>query len=1397
MRRGARSFLVVSVFLLALLPLMRNPGMVYADPGNFSVTFDSANVKPGQQDVPMYIHINSNGSDVSFAGCELVVDADQATFSHSLDDNASFTSDFSGPNGSFASGGPDETAFYTSVGANPAVAASSNIETYVMFYDISASATGTINVSFDTADTGSCLISDENSTPLSTVNGTSGTLNVSGVTVTESGGSTNVTEGGATDTYQVVLNAQPSSNVTINITDDAQTNVSASSLVFTNSNWSTPQTVTVSAQNDSSIEGDHTGTITMAVNGSSNSLYTGLTVASVTVNVTDNDGLIAEFLTASASDNEDTGGSLPQLRVSGGNTTGGSAQTIQVTVTGGTATGGGSDYTFTSPTTVTIPAANYTSGQTINITGLSIASDATVEANETIIFGLANPSSGVVVGDADGASGTESVHTYTINNDDGLLVELSAATASDNEATGGNVPTLTISGADTTGGSDETVDVTILGSSTANGSDYTLASATVTIPADDYSTPQNISLGLTISEDATVEANDTINLSLGSPSGGISVGDANGNSTTQSTSTYTITNDDELTAEFEVTSASGGEATGANIPEILISGDSDVATTIRVDDLDTGTASSATDYTITDPVDVPVPAASYDGTTATSIAVPMTITNDQVAEVTETINLSLSAPASNVSLADLDAANGTESSHTYSITDNDTLTVEFNLAADANDEDSGYTPQLRIGGAIISSPATVQVTVTGGTATGGGSDYSFTSPTTVTIPIGNYTSGTTLINVTGLSIGADSLIEANETIIFGLQSPSSAITLGDADGANGNESALTYTINNDDGLLVEFTTGAASDNENTGGNVPQVVVSGADTTGGADETVEVTVTGGTATGGGDDYAFTDPQTITIPAGDYTSPQTIAIPTLSIVGDTNIEAHETITFGLQNPSANLTLGNADGDATNDSTHTYTINNDDGLLVEFTNTAASDSEATGGNLPQLRVSGADITGGGGETVDVIISGSSTANGSDYALASTTVTIPAADYTTPQSISIGLSITNNAVVEANDTIIMDLGNESAGVSIGDADGATGIEDSHTYTITNDDSMTVELSAATASDDEATGGNIPVVLVNGSSDIATTATVDDSGTGTATGGGNDYTFTDPTTVSIPAGSYDGTVGTGRSINLTIVDDSTTEPDETAVFTLAAATGTTLGDASGAGGTISGLTYTIQNDDVNSADTDNDGISDDVEDDGPNGGDANDDGTPDSQQDYVTTIFNSVAGGYLTLDIGNSAVCTAVDGLAVTEESGQSSQDEDYDYPYGLIDFDLTCASAGVDHSVTIILDEDYDTSDWVFRKLNRGTGEYSAFNDPEINTMTRGSERFTTLFYTLTDGGSDDEDGTANGVIVDPLGIAEGSALAETGSNIQYPLLIGSSLMALGWILSRFTFKRYRFYR
>ena len=124
-----------------------------------------------------------------------------------------------------------------------------------------------------------------------------------GVTVSES--AIAVTEGGATDTYTVVLDTAPTGDVTIAVTEtSADISLSATTLTFGTGNWSAAQTVTVTAVDDSTAEEEETATITHSVSASADTTDypTTLTVDSVSVTVTDNDATApgAPVLTAAA-----------------------------------------------------------------------------------------------------------------------------------------------------------------------------------------------------------------------------------------------------------------------------------------------------------------------------------------------------------------------------------------------------------------------------------------------------------------------------------------------------------------------------------------------------------------------------------------------------------------------------------------------------------------------------------------------------------------------------------------------------------------------------------------------------------------------------------------------------------------------------------------------------------------------------------------------------------------------------------------------------------------------------------------------------------------------------------------------------------------------------------------
>lgn len=114
-----------------------------------------------------------------------------------------------------------------------------------------------------------------------------------GVRIRQTARSTDVGEGGETDTYTIALQTVPAAPVQITINADAQTQISTDgttfaalrTLTFTDT---TPQTITVRAVDDDVAEGSHTSLLAHAVT-SADGNYHQLAVPDLTVNVTDND----------------------------------------------------------------------------------------------------------------------------------------------------------------------------------------------------------------------------------------------------------------------------------------------------------------------------------------------------------------------------------------------------------------------------------------------------------------------------------------------------------------------------------------------------------------------------------------------------------------------------------------------------------------------------------------------------------------------------------------------------------------------------------------------------------------------------------------------------------------------------------------------------------------------------------------------------------------------------------------------------------------------------------------------------------------------------------------------------------------------------------------------------
>ena len=179
--------------------------------------------------------------------------------------------------------------------------------------------------------------------------------------------------------------------------------------------------------------------------------------------------------------------------------------------------------------------------------------------------------------------------------------------------------------------------------------------------------------------------------------------------------------------------------------------------------------------------------------------------------------------------------------------------------------------------------------------------------------------------------------------------------------------------------------------------------------------------------------------------------------------------------------------------------------------------------------------------------------------------------------------------------------------------------------------------------------------------------------------------------------------------------------------------------------------------------DSDGDGSSDAIEAGGPNGGDANNDGTADSTQANVTTLVNPVTGKYTSV----VSTCATNQSVSIAAESS-NFQDAAFTYPGGLVNFNLACAP-GATSTMTMYFYGTFSGS-LTARKYNSNTHVYQAVPGASISQTTIGGSPATKLAYQITDGSSLDQDGTVNGTIVDPVGLATAAVGApDTGVGTQ----------------------------
>jgi fibronectin type 3 domain-containing protein len=463
-----------------------------------------------------------------------------------------------------------------------------------------------------------------------------------GVQITQSGGSTNVTEGGATDSYTVVLSSQPTANVTVTVTPNSQVSVDKTSLVFTPANWNVAQTVTVTAVNDSVAEGNHTGTITHTVS-STDANYNGISVVSVTAQITDND---TPDLQTQNSWKFDFGTSTSPLEAG---------------------------YTRVTETTKYSAALKYgwqsgTNGSRDRATGTNLNRDLNCTKDGTFAIDLPNGRylvemllgdtgpyyhdnmgvflEGAKVDTVSTASGQVLSRSYTVNVVDGqLTVRLKDLGGKDpNICVEGititslppPIPSLWINDLSLTEGNTGTKDFTFTvalsqagsqpvsvqyatadGTATA-GSDYTAASGTLTIPAGQT----NGTIVVSVNGDTTIEADETFYVNL-SGATGATILDSQGMGT--------ILNDDVPALTVTVNPAMFAENAGSNAATGTVSRQGPTTAALTV----TLTSSDTTEAVV--PATVTIPAGQSSATFAVAAV------DDAIYDGTQSVTIIASA----------------------------------------------------------------------------------------------------------------------------------------------------------------------------------------------------------------------------------------------------------------------------------------------------------------------------------------------------------------------------------------------------------------------------------------------------------------------------------------------------------------------------------------------------------------------------------------------------------------------------------------------------------------------------------------------------------------------------------------------------------------------------------
>ena len=844
---------------------------------------------------------------------------------------------------------------------------------------------------------------------------------------------------GSSQSYTIVLDTEPAADVTVEIQvpENAEIAVDKTALTFTADNWNTPQTITVTAAQDDDAVTDDPVTITHAVSGGD---YEGVTAAEVEVTIIEDDTTgVTISITALEISEGDTGRYTLVL-----DTEPAADVTVEIQMP--------EDAEIAvSPLALTFTAANWNTPQTVAVT--ADQDDDAIDDNPVTLTHI------VSGGDYEGVTAADVEVTIIEDDTTGVTISITALEVAEGD-TGRYTLVL-----DTEPTADVTVEIQV-----PENADIAVSPLTLTFTADNWNTPQTVTV--TAAQDDDAVADDPVTLTHA-----VSGGDYQ--DVTAANVEVTIIEDDTTGVTISITALEISEGdtgrytlvldtepTADVTVEIQVPEDTEIAVsplmlTFTADNWNTPQAVAVTaaqddDAVTDDPVTITHIVSGGDYEDVTALGVEVTITEDDTAGVT-------------ISTDALEVSEGSSQSYTVVLGTEPAADVMVVVAVPEDAEVAVSPLTLTFTADNWNTPQTVAVTAAHD------DDAIDDDPVTLTHAV----SGGDYEGVTAADVEV-SIIE------------------DDTPGVTVSETALTIPEGDSQSYMVVLDTEPAAD--------VMVMVA-------VPEDVEVAV---------------DETTLTFTAANWNTPQTVAVTA----------AHDDDAIDDDPVTLTHTVSGGDYEGVSASEVTVTITEDDtpALTIADANSTEGDGQIT--FTVRLNVASSLAV-----TVDWATADDTATQGADYAETTGTLTFDALE--TEQTITVPLL--DDALDENDETFTVALTN-AANATLDDAEATGTIAD-------NDDTPALTIADAEAAEGD---GEITFAVTLGAAS-SLEVTVDwTTADGTATADA-DYVAADGRLTFAPG-------QTEATIAVAVFNDALDEGDETVAVALSNPTNATIAEGTATG---------------------------------------------------------------------------------------------------------------------------------------------------------------------------------------------------------------------------------------